>query len=321
MKNLVNKLKEYQFAFGLVLINLVSLIVFSPEHFYFELLQSMAFQIMLGAGVMGVILLLSKQWVASLMCLLSFFLLTSKIPLFGPQEQLPSNVKIAHFNVLKHNKNYQATLEAALESEATFISFNELTPQWECELIEGLAEDYPYYFSQLAPENHSFGIAVFSKTPISNEQTHYWGNPNIPTLTGDIALGGKIIHFVAVHSIPPMSKELFAKRNNHLHAVKTHLAAVEGSKLLIGDLNAVSWSPVLEQIRGETNIVDSRKSWTPTFPSWSPLFAIPIDHIFHSPDITCTKFYSLENTSSDHRGIIGEYYVPEMMVINQVPNP
>ena len=220
-------------------------------------------------------------------------------------------LKIAHFNVLKHNTSYEATIQAALQSNADFLSFNEITPTWECELIDELGGTYPYYISQLAV-NNSFGIAVFSKSPILDIAIHYWGDENIPTLTGSTHFLATKVHFVAAHTIPPVTKKNYSLRNNHLHAIKNHLSQIDDAKILVGDLNAVSWSPEIKRLRAESSVLDSRKSWLPTYPSWSTLLAIPIDHIFHSQEMYCTDFYTIKSTNSDHYGIVGEYYVNEM---------
>lgn len=311
MKKLINKILSYQLSIGLILLNLVLIVVYTPSHFYFEMIQSMAFQIMLVIAALFVLFIGFKKWVGALSSMLALGLLFSQIPLWSEDANLDGNVKIAHFNVLKHNQSYLQTIDAALSSNADFLSFNEVTPEWECQLIDELRDSYPYYISQLA-DNNSFGIAVFSKTPIQDTTIHYWGSENIPTLSGNIHLLGTKVHFVAAHTIPPVTKENYSLRNNHLHDIKLYLRSIDGAKILVGDLNAVSWSPAIKTLRAESQVLDSRKSWLPTYPSWASLIAIPIDHIFHSQEIYCTDFYTIKSTNSDHYGIVGEYYVNEI---------
>ena len=312
MKKLLNLLCKNELAVGLLILNAVLLIIYTPAHYYFEMFQSMAFQIMLVIILLFFIFLFNKRWAGSLSALLGVFLLVLHLPLYENNSTSPSNMSIAHFNVLKLNSSFDKTIEAALESDADFISFNELSPAWALALESNLCEQYPYYYTQLA-DNNSFGIAVYSKTPLHEVKVHYWGTQEIPTLTGNVRFVNSQVHFVAAHTIPPVTKEFYSIRNNHLHAIKDYFAGIEGSKILVGDLNAVSWSEPLIAIRDEHLLKDSRQSWQPTFPAWFGIAAIPIDHIFYSQDIVCTDFYTVKTTDSDHYGIVGKYYVNELL--------
>ncbi len=66
-------------------------------------------------------------------------------------------------------------------------------------------------------------------------------------------------------------------------------------------------------------IKDSRKDLSATYPAQSPL-QIPIDYIFHSPEIVCAKFSTIEGTTSNHFGIIGYYRFKDDIKDNEKTN-
>lgn len=311
MQKLIRNIGKMQLVIGLLLINLVLVIIYTPSHYYFEMLQSLAFQILFLIGGFLLVFLFTKKWVGAFTTALAILILLFHLPLIGSKVSIPANTSVAHFNVLKLNKAFDKTIRAALDTKADFISFNEITPEWECQLIDNLQAEYPYYHSQLA-ENNSFGIAVFSKKPLHDVQVRYWGADYIPSLTGYTTFLNQQIHFVAAHTIPPVSKYHYAVRNNHLHQIKDYLQTINGPKMLIGDLNAVSWSAPIVALREENKLLDSRQTWQPTYPAGFEWLAIPIDHIFHSQDMLCTEFHTIKSTGSDHYGILGKYFINEL---------
>lgn len=315
MKKILKILCKQELAIGLLILNAVLLIIYTPAHYYFEMFQSMAFQFLIGIMVLFLFFLFNKRWAGSLSVLLAIFLLILHLPLYESTISQKSNISIAHFNVLKWNNSFNKTILAAIESDADFISFNEVSPDWAKNLEPNLCEIYPYSYIKLA-SNNSFGIAVFSKNPLTELAVHYWGNEEIPTITGKVRFIGTTINFVAAHTIPPVTKHYYSIRNNHLHAIKDYFTSIEGSKILVGDLNAVSWSAPLAALRSENKLKDSRQSWLPTYPAWFQLVAIPIDHIFYSQDMHCTDFYTIKSTDSDHYGIVGKFYLNELLVKN-----
>ncbi|MBK9504946.1 MAG: hypothetical protein IPO03_06220 [Bacteroidetes bacterium] len=71
-------------------------------------------------------------------------------------------------------------------------------------------------------------------------------------------------------------------------------------------MNAVPWSEQVETLLKTTQLKDSRKDLSATYPAQSPL-QIPIDYIFHSPELSCEQFKTQGGTTSNHLGIIGYY--------------
>lgn len=214
--------------------------------------------------------------------------------------------KVAHFNVLCSNTMYDTTIKQALTSQADLISFQEIDTLWNHQLIQGLQEDYPYYHYA---KGHPHGLLVFSKFPLDNAKTYYWAG--VPSLAGDVMLPATEVHFITTHTLSPRNKARYEKRNEHLKRMAGYLGSADKPVLAIGDFNAVPWNPNIIQIKEQSEMEDSRKSITPTFPSHLKSGGIPIDYILHSPELTCLEFDAVETLGSDHRGVVGIYQIEE----------
>ena len=308
MEKISQAINKHQLIISILVLNSVLCIIYTPTHYYFEMFQSMAFQFLFICIVTIIFFTLNKSWLGVMTCFIALTPLLNHLAIFQKKSIKEPNTTIAHFNVLKHNNKYTPTINAALKTNADLISFNEVSPLWALKLEGGLKKEYPFYKIQLAP-NNSFGIAIFSKHSLCNVKVHYWGSENIPTITGTTILANQPINFIAAHTIPPTSKDAYSIRNNHLNEIKNFMKNIEGHKVLIGDLNAVSWSASLRAMKNENQLKDSRTSWMPTYPSWNRFFAIPIDHIFYSKDFICTNFETIKSTKSDHFGIKASFLI------------
>ena len=226
---------------------------------------------------------------------------------------------VAHFNVLASNRQYDPVIEQALESKADLLSFQEVAPHWADQLTARLREAYPYYQVVTDPWD-TRGIAIFSRYPLQNVQTHYWVKS--PNITGDIDLSRRvkqgestsvnqrsdtIIHFVASHMLSPRSESRYRRRNRQIQHITDYLASVDGPVLAIGDYNAVPWNPSIVAMRQEAQVYDSRQNFTSTYPARLQGGGLPIDYVFHSKDFTCLDFYAVSAEGSDHRGVVGRY--------------
>ena len=262
---------------------------------------------MIGYFALGILLYILKHKVLAFASIFAFLMMLSfMVPYikFG-NHTLDGNadITIAHFNVLRTNKNHDVLLENAIESNADFISFQEVDDQWAEVLVNGLSSQYPY--QHITGINVGcMGMAVFSKYPLDNIQTVYWDG--VPNITGDLVLNQEKVHFIASHTFSPISYNSFVKRNNHIKRLSEYLENKKGNVLAIGDYNAVPWDKNIVAFRDKSKLNDSRKSLTPTFPSWS-ITGLPIDYIFHSDNLCCLDFSAISNTGSDHKGIIGHY--------------
>ena len=212
-------------------------------------------------------------------------------------------IKIAHFNVLKHNQWKSELVHRAEILDADFLSFQEVNTSWADALVGGLKEKYPYF--RVIPGDSHFGLAVFSKYPMQDVQDLYF--QNFPNIAGLVNHPTGNFRFLASHTVPPVFYSGYKKRNRHLEEITTFVEQFDEPFITIGDYNIVPWAPEITELKSRTGLIDSRKGICATFPSWSGLARIPIDFIFHSPDFICEEFSSVSGTHSDHLGVTGVY--------------
>ncbi|WP_305981906.1 endonuclease/exonuclease/phosphatase family protein [Roseivirga thermotolerans] len=278
--------------------------------FGLTLLQSFLFQAMLVYGLLSVIWIIKHHYRLAGINFIIYFLLLVKIS--GPInktyriDQGEETLKVLQFNVLSVNDKYTETIDRVIELAPDFVSFQEVSHQWAEVLVTGLAQDYPYY-KVVEHEDQGQGIAVFSKYPLQDvEEIHVTATANI---TGKILVGDEAINFLALHTKSPTTRLKWHNRNNHLKWAEDYVKEQPGEFLVLGDFNTVPWDNRMLSFQSSTELTDSRKKLTPTYPTWNPFVAqIPIDYILHSKGIGCDSLDAVRITS-DHKAIMGSFLV------------
>jgi len=241
---------------------------------------------------------------------LIYFLLLVKIS--GPInktykiDQGEESLKVLQFNVLSVNDKYTETVKRVIELNPDFVSFQEVSHQWATALEKGLSKDFPYY-KIVEHADQGQGIAVFSKYPLLNvEEVEVTSTANI---TGKILVGNEAVNFLALHTKSPTTRLKWNNRNNHLKWAEEYVKEQPGEFLVLGDFNTVPWDNRMLNFQSSTNLTDSRKKLTPTYPTWNPFLGqIPIDYILHSKGIGCDSLDAVRITS-DHKAIMGSFLV------------
>ncbi len=305
----------------LALALLISSLVFVlPTRFYeLDLLQSFAVHALVGyVLLLGLFVLIRAKHLAVGAGGAATVLLLGLHSYIMPPTLPPATdghaFTVAHFNVLASNRQYDPVIRQALESRADLLSFQEVAPHWANQLTQRLRDAYPYYHVVTDPWD-TRGIAIFSRYPLKNVQTHYWVKS--PNITGDIDLsdqvasnkksGDTLIHFVASHALSPRSESRYRRRNEQIQHIADYLKSVEGPVLAIGDYNAVPWNWAIVAMKQKAQLYDSRQNFTSTYPARLQGVGLPIDYVFHSEDFTCLDFYAVSAEGSDHRGVVGRY--------------
>ncbi len=288
-----------------------AIILLIPTYtFTLTLLQSFLFQAMLVYGLFSILWIIKHHYRLASVNFVIYLLLLIKVN--GPIDVGYSlkaggeELKVMQFNIHAINTTYDQTIARVIQLNPDFISFQEVGPVWADALEKGLKEDYPYYTVMTHPLE-SQGIAVFSKYPLVETERLLWaGTANI---TGKVKVGNETVNFLALHTKSPTTKTRWHERNAHIQAAKDFINLKEGEFLVLGDFNTVPWDKRLISFKSGTDLKDSRKKLTPTYPTWNPFVAqIPIDYIFHSKGIGCDSLNAVTITS-DHKAIMGTFQI------------
>ncbi|MEM8968344.1 MAG: endonuclease/exonuclease/phosphatase family protein [Bacteroidota bacterium] len=300
---------------GIAIYVAVSMIfVLPPQSYLHDILHSFAVQAIIGYGLLGVFASFFRRMLMTVASLGAVLLIAGSLYLMQEASVSVTTtnsyakdtlVRVAHFNVLCSNQQFQETTDSARATQADLLSFQEVSEDWGKQLEERLSDEYPYFHIVTDRKNAGRGLAVFSKHPINDVQTIYWDD--VPNITGNVLLQGEAIHFIASHTLSPRNRGRYQQRNQHIRRIARYINTIDRPVLAIGDYNVVPWNPVIRELTQATDLQHSHTGWQPTFPARFQGMGVPIDYIFYSPEFHCRKFKALPAAGSDHRGIVGEY--------------
>ncbi|MBU4198871.1 MAG: hypothetical protein KKG09_02950 [Verrucomicrobia bacterium] len=78
-------------------------------------------------------------------------------------------------------------------------------------------------------------------------------------------------------------------------------------------MNVSPWSSHFRRLLRESGLQDSAqgRGVQPTWPTFSPLLLIPIDHCLHSPQIAIFKKQAGPSVGSDHYPVIVDFLIKQ----------
>lgn len=301
-----NRLLDFLFGCVFVAGLLASLalipVFFARQYWAFDLFTHFRVQLSLGLLLAALLLLFSTRKKLSLL----FFgvlcvYLTEILPFYVPA---PAGEKGEELNVILINVNSSSgdpeQVLAYLQSrEADLIVIQEFSSRWTV-LSNALVTRYPYQMEEIREDN--FGMALFSKLPLSGNEIFYFTEEEVPSLSTEIQVGDRRVFVLATHPVPPVSADYTAARNRQLQEVAAFLADNSGPVILLGDLNSSPWSPAFKDLIEGTGLQNSMQGFgiQPSWPSFIPLLWTPLDHLLHSPEFTVTDRRIGANVGSDH---------------------
>jgi endonuclease/exonuclease/phosphatase (EEP) superfamily protein YafD len=213
-----------------------------------------------------------------------------------------NQLTILNFNVLMTNRDANALIELVkLHNPDVLVTLE--TDKWWENALSALTNDMPYTIN--CPLDNLYGMHVFSKLPLAEQETKYLVEQDIPSMHTSITLknGVKIrAHFLHPAPPSPTENERSSERDAELIMVAESIAKTEQPVIVSGDLNDVAWSSTTRLFRKVSGLLDPRigRGMFNTFHT-SYIFARwPLDHIFHSKHFTLAKIKRLPSIGSDH---------------------
>ena len=212
------------------------------------------------------------------------------------------DLKLLLANVNIDNKNYSALIQLVATEKPTILIVQEGNRHW----VKHLKALFPYQL--VPPKSRFFGTSIFSQLPFEQTQVLTLGSQEQESLHVKVKVNEKMISLVTTHPFPPIGQHFFERRNNQLFAVKSFIQSLSGSKILMGDLNMSMWSPFYVKLFENTGLVNARQGfgWLPSWPTFLPIFMIPIDHCLVSPDMKVVNIRTGQSINSDHLPLIVE---------------
>jgi len=213
-----------------------------------------------------------------------------------------SSVTVATANVRFSNVNRGPFLAWLGSHPADLVVVQEVTADWARALVS--LPDYPYRYA-LTRED-PYGIAVYSRWPLHGVETVDLARDGLPSLAGELEVGGQRVRFLGLHTHWPVTPALSRARDAALQQAAT-LARDSGVPVvLLGDLNLTPDAPAFPRLLEEgdlRDVMDGRR-WRPTWQAGFWPLALRIDHVLVSPALCVEHAEVGPSVGSDHRPVI-----------------
>lgn len=205
-------------------------------------------------------------------------------------------------NVLTPNRSADSLINLVNKHQPDVLVTLESDQWWE-DRLQVLKQDMPY--SIKCPLDNLYGMHVFSKLPISEEEICYLVEKDVPSIHAQLKLpSGDKVRFHFLHPAPPSPTENTesAERDAELMIVARSVAESNQPVIVTGDLNDVAWSATTRLFRKVSGLLDPRigRGIFSTFHADYPLIRWPLDHLFHSQHFTLQGIQRLPSIGSDH---------------------
>ncbi len=228
-------------------------------------------------------------------------------------------------NVLQTNKRTDLVIDLVREINPDILLTVETNGWWEEKLLEGIGEDYPYRVA--VPLENLYGMHLWSKYELEDPQVKYRIKDDIPSIDTRIELenGRKVdLHFL--HPMPPSPTEAYASTGRDAELALVGLEVKEkpeATTIVAGDMNDVAWSHSSRLFQRLSGLLDPRRGrgMFSTFHADYRLLRWPLDHVFHSTDLTVLGLQRLRYVGSDHFPVLIRLSYEPMQDENQGENP
>ena len=215
-----------------------------------------------------------------------------------------ADVSLLSLNLFYINRDYAAVRDYLTGADADVLVLSEWTPAWAVEL-ESVTRRYPHWMAM--PRRTPWGLGVFSKYPLRDEQFVDLGVPGSVNVRAVLELPGRPVELIAAHLASPSSPQRAAFRNQQIEALEDLLGrrndgARHIPRLLVGDLNMTPFSPYFRDLLAATGMEDARRPHgvLGTWPTWLPMAPIHIDHCIAEPALGVTEVSRGPPVGSDH---------------------
>jgi endonuclease/exonuclease/phosphatase (EEP) superfamily protein YafD len=213
----------------------------------------------------------------------------------APQSEV--TLTLLNVNVKARNPDHAAILRLIRASGADIVTLIELSPALD-EKLAALDDIYPFRLTQAGRGN--FGLAVLARYPLLEPRPFELG----PTAAVEavVELPGSRLRVFAAHTLPPMGPTMAGTRNRQLTELAALARLTEDPLLVCGDFNLSPYSPYFDRFETASNTRDVRRglgigfSW----PTFAPVFGIPIDHCFVRGPWVAASVERMDQIGSDH---------------------
>lgn len=260
----------------------------------------------IGAVAAALFLILRKPILAAL----TAALVTAALVIVWPRNTLEAcplgtpTHRAVFYNVWASNAHPEKTVRFLASTNADILVMAEVR-DGILPALKGLHAQYLYRVEQLG--ERTVGTVLYSRWPLENliESLRQPGGRGslVPAIIafpeGNVAIAG-------AHLTRPWPFGRLGSHDRQSARLADAFAVLSAPRLLVGDLNAATWSHTVRTIEARAG-ARALRSWG-SWPAWLPLLLrLPIDQAIAGPGILCAKKTLGPVTGSDHRPIIVDF--------------
>jgi len=224
------------------------------------------------------------------------------------------SVRLMTFNVLAPNQHFDKVIEEVQRFDPDILIIAEMSEAWKLRL-DTLAEVYRWQAIQ--PRSHGYGIGVYSKFPITRQESMQlslkWtmNLADVPAIDTTIDVDGTDLRVLAAHFTSPVSPQRLPMRNDQIQEIAEKTGGATSATILAGDFNCTPFSNQFRRLCQVTGLRDSRIGfgYQGSFPDKPLVLRIPIDHALVSPDIHVSNRQTGDACGSDHLPVILDFSI------------
>lgn len=216
--------------------------------------------------------------------------------------------RVLFFNLWVENPTPERGLDFVRASGAEVVVLAEVIGPW-IKALDGLADLYPHRVDCL--ERPGCDVVLLSRTPLLATRSQRDPDSGAPLVEARVALGGREITIAGTHLVRPIRDGSLAHQLEQVRYLTRELGKVSGPKLLLGDLNAVSWARVVGELGRRADLAPVAGSIEGSWPAKLPwAMRIPIDHALASRELRAAVRHVGPALGSDHRPITVDLPAP-----------
>lgn len=211
-------------------------------------------------------------------------------------------ISVITCNVYQFNKEYDRFIDLIRKKKPDIFLTIESNADWE-KAIRVLEDEYPY--QQKVTLENTYGMHFYTRLKVLNVYTHYFVSDDLPSIEAELETkDGVRFVFFGVHPPPPSPTEEdnSKERDGDLLSVAKKVREYKLPVVVTGDFNNVAWAKSSSLFKKTSKLIDARigRGILSTFHSKYWFFRVPIDLLFHSPNVIVDQLLIYPDIGSDH---------------------
>ena len=229
-----------------------------------------------------------------------------------PMTGLP--LRIVSANVLAGNSAPSRVLDFVLAADADLVVLVDAQGERWREVLATIKLRYPHWAPKTAWRDGGAPVVVlFSRHPILDYQIVRAPGGRGSNILAEIAVAKCRLAVAAVHTASPSPTDSHdtRRRNRALAFIGKRIQYTHEPMIVTGDFNTSPWSPHFRDFLAATGLRNAADGhgYIGTWPGWSRLLRIPIDHVLIKGPLTVATITRGPAIGSDHFPIVADLHI------------